>query len=66
MVSFETINKRLGFDFMERNKEYVSLKLQTEDDDMSDSPHLLLTEEELIFVEKEIKKLIKLQETSRR
>ena len=51
MISYETINNRLGFDFMEKWKEYMDSVSITEDDDMEKCPLRLLTWEERDFVE---------------
>lgn len=51
MISYETINKRLGFDFMEKWKEYMDHISITEDDGREKCPLCLLTWEERNFVE---------------
>ncbi len=50
MISYETINARLGFDYLEAERKYIRSLPDTEYDDIFSSPVYLLTPEELDFV----------------
>lgn len=54
MVSYESINRRLGFDYMEYMHKYYK-EHRFEYDDLSNEPWTLLTDEECDFLERDWK-----------
>ncbi|MEG0156158.1 MAG: hypothetical protein RR626_02580 [Anaerovoracaceae bacterium] len=50
MISYETINARLGFDYLKAEKEYFRKHCGTEYDGIEGNPVRLLTIDELKFL----------------
>ena len=54
-MTHDDITRRIGFDYLKELKKYWDENMTTENDDTSDAPWRVLTDEEFYFIADEVK-----------